>query len=153
MGKLSKEKVEKLIKIEMARAEVNFNLVNGFITDSDILSLNFVKPNFGINNINRKKEPKTAILMDIYNCPFILCDQENLSLEVKQILPAFLEYRFKMEVKQLYNYYKQGMFSKEEYNKQREMIKFCYYKSSSDGKTILETGHVKDITDNVIKCK
>ena len=153
MGRLLKEKADKLIRIEMARAEINFNLANGFITDSDILSLNFVKPNFGIDNINRRKEPKTAILMDIYNCPFILCDQENLSLEVKQILPSFLAYRYEIEVKQLYNYYKQGMLSKEEYTKQRDIIKFCYYKSTVDGKSILETGHVKDVTNDVIKCK
>lgn len=83
----------------------------------------------------------------------MLCDQESVSEEIKQILPLFLNYRYNIEIKELDNLYNQGYINKKEYYKQKDLIKFYYFLSSKEGKEILKYGRIQNITDNVIRYK
>lgn len=151
-GSLSKEKTNKLARIEIARLNIGKYLEAEFITTEDIFSLINVGSNYGVL-LNKKSDCKTTILRYIYNCPFLLCDQESSSIEIKQILPLFLQYRYNMEIKELDNLYEQGDMDQEEYYKQKAMINFCYYNSSKEGKEILKLGHIQNIADNIIRYK
>lgn len=151
-GRLSNEKLKKLAKIEIARLNIKKYLEDDVITIEDIISLSNINKNYGVL-LNRKSDCKTTILRHIYNCPFLLCDQESASMEIKQILPLFLQYRYDMEIKELENLYEQGDMDQEEYYKQKAMINFCYYNSSREGKEILKFGHIQNIADNVIRYK
>ena len=149
-GKLQNERKIKLAKIEIARLNIKKYLEDEFITVEDIISLSNIDKNYGVL-LNKKSDCKTTILRYIYNCPFLLCDQESASIEIKQILPLFLQYRYNMEIKELDNLYEQGDMDQEEYYKQKAIINFCYYNSSKEGKEILKYGRIQNITDNVIR--
>ena len=150
---LTKEKKLKLLQIEKARFILDSELDNDFITEQDIIDLLSVNSNYGIKSNNIKYSYKQSLLKSIFNSPFVLCDQNKVSISVKKILPLFLNCRYEMEIEQL-NYLKQnGYFNEEEYQKEKDLIKFCYYESSIDGKNILKTGHVVGVLDNKIKVR
>ena len=151
-GRLSNEKRVKLAQIEFARLTIKKYLDDEFITEEEIFSLTDVGNNYGVL-LNKKSDCKSTILRNIYNCPFLLCDQDSVSLEIKKILPLFLDYRYKMEIRELDNLYDQGDMDQEEYYKQKAMINFCYYNSSKEGKEIIKLGHVKSVVDNIVRCK
>lgn len=142
------KKREQLIKIEIAREKIDYDLANEIITDTDILMLELVDSNFGFNN--NKESYKVSVLTRIYNNPFLLCDLKNLSLEIKQTLPSFLSYRYNMELKELEYQFKQGFINKKELDEQKSLLEFLYYKTSNDGRNILEN---KFFVKNPVKCK
>jgi len=142
------KKREQLIKIEIAREKIDYDLANEIITDTDILMLELVDSNFGFNN--NKENYKVSVLTRIYNNPFLLCDLKNLSLEIKETLPSFLSYRYNMELKELEYQFKQGFINKKELDEQKSLLEFLYYKTSKDGKNILEN---KFFVKNPVKCK
>ena len=151
-GRLSKEKINKLARIEIARLNIGKYLEDEFITTEDIFSLINVGSNYGVL-LNKRSDCKTTILRHIYNCPFLLCDQDSASIEIKKMLPMFLKSRYKKEVKELDRLYKQGYLNKDDYIKQKAMTNFSYYHSSKEGKEILKYGRIQNITDNVIRYK
>lgn len=140
MGKLSANKKKKLIIIEEKRYEINNFLENGFITEEDIMSLASKDINYGVKNEYRRYDYKEAILKDIFNCPFLLCDQKNLSLKIKEILPIFLKARYETEKEMLDLYLKQAYITQDEYNNEIDELDFVYYRSSNDGKNIQKEG-------------
>ena len=150
--KIQKERRIKLIGIEIDRLNIKKYLEDEYITDEDILALSNIDKNYGVLS-NQKSDCKTTILKHIYNCPFLLCDQESVSEEIKQILPLFLNYRYNIEIKELDNLYNQGYVNTKEYYKQKDLIKFYYFLSSKEGKEILKYGRIQNITDNVIRYK
>ena len=89
MGRLTNSKKEKLIRIEAARYVLGRNLENGLITEEDIFLLASKKINYGIKSGSKKYSYKEAVLKDIFNCPFLLCDQKNLSIDEKNITDIF----------------------------------------------------------------
>lgn len=153
MGRLSNEKKNKLIRIEIARDRLEYNLKSGVIEESEIFNLTQVHSDYGIVKFHETFKNTKDILKEIYNCPFLLCDLKDISIELKKILPIFLEYRYDMEISELDYLYKQNYISKDELDKEKDMLEFCYYGSSLDGKEILKTGHVKNVLDNTIRCK
>ena len=104
--------------------------------------------NYGLKKGN-KQNYKSSILKDIYNCPFLLCDQENLSVDIKKLLPVFLNTRYQIEKDMLDFYYSECYFTEEEYNKEIDELDFVYYKSSNDGKKIQKTGTAVGIISKV----
>ena len=148
MGRLTNKKKILLLKIQKARHELEVNLKNNFITDEEIFNLIHKNINFGINKTNYNY--KESCLKNIFTCPFLLCDQKYLSSKVINILPIFLDVRYKEEQEQLLYQYNNGYISKEEYENFLDELEFIYYKSSLDGKNILKTGYVND---NVIKVR
>lgn len=151
MGRLTNEKKSKLLKIETERTILSMHLENNFIEEGDLINLLKVNYDYGFPNLNQKNSYKLKILRNIFNCPFLLCDQKNLSIEMKKVLPIFLGCRYAMEKEELESQYKLGYLNKEELEKELDMLDFCYYKSSFDGKNILKEGHVKDVSGNMLR--
>lgn len=145
MANLTKSKKLKLLKIERERLYISNLLENNILTDEDILYL--IKKDASYGLVETKNKSK-LYLKDIFNCPFLLCDQDYLSLNMKKLLPYLLDARYKAEQEELNYQYKEGFLSKEELDKQLDELLFVYYKSSQDGKNILKTGHVVDVVDN-----
>jgi len=146
---ISNEQKIKLAQIELARKKVDYYIKNGTITEEDIINLAFQDKDYGIINPIKERH-KESILKDIYNCPFLLCDQE-LSLLIKKMLPTFLQSRYEMEINELEYQYELCFITKEEFEKTKKMLEFCYYRSSIEGKEIKKNGKVKDVVDNVIR--
>ena len=138
-------------KINQARSVLNIRLQNGFITESDIIHLLYENQNFSL--MMAKNSHKLNTLKEIFNSPFILCDQENLSMNIKKLLPLLLQCRYEMEIKELNNFLESGFISKEEYENQENLLKYCYYESSQDGKNILKTGHAIGVLNNTSKVR
>ena len=151
MGRLTNSKKEKLVRIETARYILGKHLENGLITIEDIMALACKNANYGLKISDKKYSYKASVLKDIFNCPFLLCDQENLSIEIKKLLPIFLNTRYQIEKDMLDYYYKECYFSKEEYDKEIDELDFVYYKSSNDGKKIQKTGTAVGINSKVKK--
>lgn len=130
MDRLSNEIKLIKLKIERNRIFLHSALYNKEINEEELFNL--------INNkkIDLKKE---KILIHIYFSPFVLFDQELLSDNIKKILPDFLEYRYNMEMEELEFLYKRGDINKQEYIKSKDLINFCYYESSLEGKKIRNT--------------
>ena len=150
---LTDKKKENLVRIEQARHTLNLYLQNAFITEEDILHLLKVKNDYGFKYKNKFHSYKSSVLRSIYNSPFILCDQDYLSLNVKQLLPLILKCRFEKEIDELKYMLENDLIGKEEYTEQEKLIKYCYYGSSKDGKNILKNGHVDNLLDNKIKSR
>ena len=138
-----------LLKIEKARVILNIELSNKFITESDILKLLTVNEDYGFGYKNNRFDYKSNVLRSIYNSPFVLCDQDNLSLSIKKILPEFLKVRYNCEIEELEFLLNNGDISQDEFLDQKKLLKFCYYESSNDGINILKIGKIK----NKIKVK
>ena len=58
-----------------------------------------------------------------------------------------------MEIKELKYLLDNGYLSKQEYKKDEEFLKYCYYGSSNDGINILETGYTVDVEKQYIIIK
>jgi len=135
------ERQNNLIRINEKRKELAFDLQSGLITDQDIINLLKRDINYGIRAVTISQNPKKVMLKNIFNCPFLLCDQDMLSIEIKQLLPYFLSSRYETEKETLRVYLEQAFIDENEYYEELENLKFFYYESSNDGKCILETGH------------
>ena len=153
MGRLTNAKKIKLLKIEKARIKLAVELKNGLITEEDIILLARKNNSYVFKDGNKKTSYKKIVLKDIFNCPFLLCDQPYLSINIKKILPYFLDARYKTEQDELKYQFDECYISKEEYEKELDELEFVYYKSSNDGKSILKTGHVIDVKSNIIKTR
>lgn len=150
---LTDKKKINLVRIESARHSLNTYFENGFITEEDILHLLKVKSDYGFKYKDRKQSYKLNVLRDIFNSPFILCDQDNLSLNIKQLLPLILKSRYDREIDELKYMLENGYINKEEYIEEEKLLKYNYYGSSKDGKSILKNGHVDNLLDNKIKVR
>lgn len=150
---LTDKKKTNLIRIENARQALNVYLENGFITEEDILGLLNKKSDYGFKYKDKVQTYKKCILRDIFNSPFILCDQDCLSLNIKQLLPIILKVRYDKEIDELKYMLENGYIKKEEYIEEEKLIKYNYYGSSKDGKSILKNGHVDVLRDNKIKSR
>lgn len=150
MGRKVSEKTLMLLKIERARIELKADLYNGLVTEADIYEVFNCGLEFGLSKSN---DIKTKRLKEIFNCPFLLCDQDILSLDMKKLLPMMLKSRYTTEVEELYRLYEDGLISPEELLERKELIKFVFYNSSKDGKDILKNGHVKRVKDNILRAK
>lgn len=150
---LTEIKKIKLLQIEKARILLNIELENGVITEKDLINLLSERADYGFIKKDEFNSYKKRILKDIFNSPFLLCDQENISIRVKKLLPIFLKCRYDMEIDQLNYMYNECYINEEEFEKEKKLIKFYYYQSSTDGKSILKTGHVNNVLNNIIRTK
>ena len=151
MSTLTQSRKIKLLKIEKARIELAFELKKGLITEKDIISLSQKDMEYMFKYSNKSSNYNKSVLRNILSCPFLLCDQDDLSLDIKKLLPYFLDSRYKIEQEELKYQYEEGYITKEEYEKELDELLFVFYKSSNDGKSILETGHVSNVIDNKIR--
>lgn len=150
---LTETKRKMLEEIQKARNLLKIDIINGVITEDDIMGLLRVKGNYGFKYKDRIHAYKSSVLRNIFNCPFILCDQEDLSFVIKKTLPFLLNARYEMEIEELNSQLELNYISEDEYIEKKKILKFCYYESSIDGKSVLKTGHVNNVIDNKIRVK
>lgn len=131
-----------LLKIQSGRLKLREDLACGTITTEDIIWLSKRDCGYGLEKVTTEKE---KLLQEIYNSPFLLCDQDNLDLRIKTLLPYILENRYKTEIEELKYFYSSGFITKEELKAKRDLIKYSYYYTSEDGQYILRRGHVKTL--------
>lgn len=151
MGNLSNNKKSILLKIEKARLLLSIDLQNNVVTEEDILGLINKNEEYLLEK-RKPKNYKELVLRRIYNSPFLLCDQ-NISINLKKILPLFLHARFNMEKEHITYNYNHGYITKKEYLEEIDEFEFIYYKSSMDGRSILKTGKAIGIKKEIMKIK
>ena len=150
MKELTKEQELLLLRIEKARVILAGDLERGYITTRDIIRCISKDDNYRLSN---NHDHRDNIIKNIINSPFILCDQDNLDIEIKKLLPNILKVRYDSEIEELYALYDNGDISDDELINGKEMLKFCYYESSTDGKQIFKNGKVKSVVNNRIRCR
>lgn len=148
MEDIFKERRLMALKIQSARLRVERELSEGTITTEDLVCLVNQSSDYGIAKVSTTKE---KLLQELFNSPFLLCDQDMLDWDVKQILPNILRSRYSMEMKELKQLCKLGFITKEELKRKGDLVRYCYYYTSEEGQYILRRGHVKNVKDNVIK--
>ena len=136
--KMSKENEAKLKRIKAERKVLGIYLRTKSIKNSEISTLFKINSSYGVIEINTNLSRKKLMLVQILNAPFLLCDQEYLSIPMKKELPNFLINRYKAELEELKYFHEQGLISNEEYIADKEDLKFIYFKSSEEGKAILK---------------
>lgn len=141
MGRLTNSKKIKLLRIEKARLELARELKTEFIDESDIMYVLSKDVNFG--TVKKREGFRHKILKDIMNCPFILCDQENLSPNIKVILPSILISRFNIEKNELDYQFENCYITEEEYNNELDELEYFYFKSTEEGKEIFKNIYQK----------
>jgi hypothetical protein len=141
MKKLTKEMQTKIYNIEKTKIELGRYLESSLITEKDIFNLLKKDSNYGVRNLQMLNDPKKKMLKNIFNCPFLLCDQSALSVDVKELLPYLLSSRYNTELDNLKVYLEQGFIDENEYDDLKDELRFFYYEYSKDGRCILETGH------------
>lgn len=135
--------VEKnLFRIKEAKRELAICLKNRFINMDDIKGVFKSSDDYGLSI--EYMNYKIKILKQIFNCPFLLLDQD-LSINIKKLLPEFLKYRYDMEISELDNLLELGLISEDEYINEKEILKLYYYKTSDEGRVILKKGKIKSI--------
>lgn len=150
MKELTREQQVTLLRIEKARVILDGDLGRGYITSKDIIRSFSKSDNYRLSNNHDHKE---NIIKNIINSPFLLCDLDNLDIEIKKLLPNILKVRYDLEIEELYTLYDNGDISNDELIELKEMLKFCYYESSMDGKQIFKNGKVKSVVNNKIRCR
>lgn len=141
MGRISNSKKIKLLRIEKARLELGRELERQFINEGDIMYMLSKDVNFGTEV--KREGFRHKILKDIMNCPFILCDQENLSPNIKVILPSILISRFNIEKNELDYQFENCYITEEEYNNELDELEYFYFKSTEEGKEIFKNIYQK----------
>lgn len=144
MEKFDKKRIVGL-KIQAARLRIRVELSNGTFSNEDLMSLLQQHVNFGVDK-NLTYEEK--LLQEIYNCPFLLCDQPSLDESIREVLPTLLQNRYNIEVQELKNQRSLGYLTKEQLQEEREMLKYCYFYTSQEGEQILRRGYVKQKKDS-----
>ena len=148
MKELTREQQLLLLRIEKARIILSGELERESVTSEEIIRSFGKKDNYRLKYTHKYRE---NILRDINNCPFLLCDQDYLNLNIKKMLPSILKVRFDMEIDELCALYEKGDITDDELLERKEMLKFCYYESSKEGKQILKNGKVKSVVNNKIR--
>ena len=111
MKKLTKEQELMLLKIERGKAILACELKKGFIDSRDIARLFRHNISYGFK---KARDYREKILIHIFNNPYMLCDQDNLDIDIKKLLPNILKTRYEIEVEELYTLYEQGYISDDE---------------------------------------
>ena len=148
------ETKENLLKrIQLLRFKLNKEIENGLISEDDIISVIKGNINYIFCKDKKVQSYKQKVLKDIYNCPFLLCDQNNVSLKIKKLLPLFLNMRYLKEIEEIEYLLKSSYINNKEYEELISITKFTYFESSIDGKNILENGQVDNVIGNEFKFK
>ena len=125
-------------------------LIKGLITEKDIINLMNQDDNYGISFLDKELSYKEKYLKSLFRKPYLLCDQ-NVSDNVKKLLPMFLDRMFNLELNELKHHLEDNDYTKVEYNEILSILIYKMYESSNDGISIRETGYAVGIKDNVLK--
>jgi len=136
------------LRIQSARLRFSEEIANDEITTEDIVWLLKQNSSFGTEQVSDSKQ---KILREIFNSPFLLCDQPQLDTSIRELLPNILETRYVQEVEELKQMRNLGYIDKEEEKGQKQLLKFCYYYTSEEGQYILRRKHVKNSVNDTIE--
>lgn len=127
-------------KVAFARLNLAEEIKRGVITEEDIIGLMSQDCSFGLE---KQLKFKKKLLGEIFNSPFLLCDQPYLSEKIKKLLPTILRTRYEFEIEELYYLEGAGYISTDELIDKKAMLKFCYYETSIEASEIFHSGYVK----------
>ena len=130
-----REKEFAAFAIKLSRGKVGQALSSGIITNADLVWLIKQNASFGITPVATKKH---RLLQEIFNAPFLLCDQPSLDGSIKSLLPSMLVARYSHEVDELKCMQEIGYIDKQEEETEIEMLRYVYYETSEEGKAILQ---------------
>lgn len=123
------------LRIQENRLKISEQIEGKIITIDDLIWVFKQNRDFGLKKLVC---PKEKMLQEIFNAPFLLCDQSILNSETKKILFSFLEERYQQEIEELNCLCYLGYLTLNEKQEKIELLKYCYYHTSEDGKCILE---------------
>ena len=115
------EKLENLKRIKMAHAKLTNDLMTKYITEKDIFNIINKDGGFKLKVPNNVDEYKKQLLVDIYNCPFLLLNQTSISIKLKKTVLEFIKFRYNTEIAELDYMYSQGLITKSEYVDEKEI--------------------------------
>ena len=125
-------------------------LLKGIITEKDLIILMNQDENYGITLSDKELSNKERYLKYLFRKPYLLCDQD-VSENIKKLLPVFLERMFNLELKELKQHLDDNEYTIKEYNEILSILIYKMYESSEDGKSIKNTGHAVGVEGNALK--
>lgn len=122
MNELEKERIYKYAK------RFDIMICKGIIKNYEIEELFAIDINEMINiNISKDDSLKKKTLFYLYFNPYILYFCQNLSNNVLEQLPFFIQYRYEAEIYELNSKLSLGEISEENYNQEINHLKSFYY--------------------------
>ena len=150
---LDQELVILQLKIDKQRYYLDMLLESGKINEKMLVNLMMKDSFFGIPHSGEELTLEEQALREIYNAPYLLCDQEHLSDNVKKLLPIFLESFYKRNREDLKRSYEEGDMTGNEYASVVKKLRYATYESSEDGKCIKQNGLCVGVKDYVLKAR
>ena len=141
------------LKIDKERYYLEELLKSGKIDEKKLINLMNQEAWFGIPYSGEELTLEKEALREIYNAPFILCDQEFLPDNIKKLLPVFLEDFYKRKRDGFRKQYEDGDITGNEYANRVKILKYMTYESSEDGKNIKKNGMCVGVKDYVLKAR
>ena len=141
------------LKIDKQRYYLEELLKSGKIDEKMLVNLMNQDSSFGVPYSGEKLTLEKEALREIYNAPFLLCDQEYLSDNIKKLLPIFLDNFYKRNREGFKKQYDDGDITGNEYARRVKLLKYITYESSGDGKNIKMNGMCLGVNDYVLKLK
>ena len=105
---------------------------------------------YGVTPSNKDYSEKELYLKMLFTKPYLLCDQ-NISDNVKKLLPIFLERMYNLELNSPNNHLKGNDFTYREYREALDTLKYKMYESSEDGRSIKENGTCVGVNEKILK--
>ena len=136
--------------IDRQRYNLEQLLENNCITERDIILLMNQDDNYGISLTNEDYSDKELYMKRLFRKPYLLCDQ-NVSDNIKKLLPVFLERLYTLELNSLNTHLLEQDFTYREYREALDALKYRMYESSEDGKSIEKNGKCVGINEKVLK--
>lgn len=133
-----KDRENLIIKLKSERAFISGMLENNELPKIQLLMLFNFPSEYGLKGFENKASLRSKVYKQIYNSPFLLCDQEHLNPSVKGPFEKFLNNRYVQELEEAYAMFNSGELSIDEYLDACNDLEFCYYKTSEEGEKILE---------------
>lgn len=140
------------VQIERERYFLEELLKNNYITERDIIVLMNQDDNYGITFSDKEYSKKELYLKKLFRKPYLLCDQE-VSDNVKQLLPTFLDRLYNLELNELKFHLDNHEYTKEYFDEVSSILHFKIYESSKDGKSIEKTGKACGVKKKVLCLK
>ena len=145
-------KIVEQIVIDRERYYLEKLLGDGNITEKDIINLMNQEDNYGIIFTDKDYDEKEIYLKKLFRKPYLLCDQ-NVSGNIKKLLPSFLDRLYNLELNSLNSHLLERDFTYAEYVEALTALKYKIYGSSNDGKSIEENGRCVGVDDKVLVLK
>ena len=143
-------KIAEQLVIDKERYILERLLEKKYITEKDIIQLMNQDNSYGIFISSSDFSDKDLYMKKLFRKPYLLCDQ-NVSDNIKKLLPIFIDRLYNLELNSLNNHLLENDLTYGEYREALLKLKYKMYESSEDGKSIKENGNCVGINDKVLK--